>query len=306
MERSHRVPAWALWNPDSDDALIEYYAAVDTGKRPDLDMIVAAVASAPRSGLLLLELANRYALDDNLVDSFAMNLRAVTLYPRWPVARYRLAATAVMLANGNASRWRSSPQPARDSITAALRRCGLPSAEDLAETLETGQGNGQRVELCSFASGLIDPKKNVAVRRVLWRSLRPTERSYWFSLFRTREHVSFRTQFAELSKSARTIANVRETGNAVDLIAPQNDANLTWQLAYNLACAFAERAAHPVSANAQAADIKKALNLLELAAIRPGGHQLTREWLEHDPDLAVLRTDPRFERLANQLPQKEK
>ena len=307
MVGSRRVPGWALWSPDACDTLAQYYAAVDTGNTPSVSSIEVAVASAPRSGLLLVELANRYAINDQLVEAFEMVLRAVTLHRRWPVARYRLAVTAIMLANDNAARWRSADVAQRAAIVAALRHSGLSRGSDLAAALEApGAGDEQRRQLCEFGISLLDPKKSVAPWRIMWRALRPTERSYWLSLFRTRENVTYRTQFEELAKSGKLLGQLRQPSADAELDLWTDYDDLTWQRVYNRACAYAERAAHPTTATDQAAVIAGALDLLELAITRPGGHQLTREWLEHDPDLAILRSEPRFERLAKLVPRTRK
>jgi hypothetical protein len=310
MERSHRVPPWALWSPDASEALATYYAQLDTGAAPSLDSLEDAVHRAPRSGLLLLELANRYAVEGRLVDAFAMNLRAVTLYPRWPVARYRLAATAEMLADRNVADWQGADDAAKDAIRATLCRGDIDGADALEKALANDSvASTMRRELCTFAIELLDPKKTVGLWRVTWRALRAPERSYWFSLFRTRQHVSFRRQFAELAKSARVIGQVRAPFGGADLEDLNeswgNQDDLSWQLVYNLACARAERAGHPTAETDQDVQVARALDLLEMAVTRPGGHQLTYEWLESDPDLAILRDTPRFARLLEQLPRND-
>ena len=302
MEGSRRVPEWALWSPDACDSLAEFHAAVDIGRPPSLTKLKEAVASAPRSGLLLVELANQHAVEGHLAEAFAYNLRALSLYPRWPVARYRLAATAIMLADKDGGSWRSADDAQRSSIGAALRRSNLAGSIDLAAALKDGAGFEQRRALCLFAIGLLDPAKTVGFGHVLWNAMRATERSYWCSLLRARDRMSYRAQFTELAESARAIARVRRRDGTVDLDAWNGEDDLTWQLAYNLACARSERAAHPTAGTDQAAEIASALDWLELAVTRPGGHQLTREWLEHDPDLAILRNHARFAYLAQQLP----
>jgi Flp pilus assembly protein TadD len=56
---------------------------------------------------------------------------------------------------------------------------------------------------------------------------------------------------------------------------------------YNVACL-----------NAVGGKPEQALDLLEHAVQNGFGH---KEWIEHDPDLASLRTNPRYQALLNRL-----
>jgi hypothetical protein len=213
-----------------------------------------------------------------------------------------------MLAKDNAADWQAAEDPQKDAIRAALGRSGIVGADKLQSALANDCESTFRSGLCTFAIELLDPRKTVGFYRVMWRALRAPERSYWFSLLRTRKHVSFRRQFAELAESARVLGRVRATqgGDLSEMDKSWgNHDDLSWQLVYNLACARAERAGHPTAAAKQEDQIDRALDLLELAVMRPGGHQLNREWLESDPDLAILRDTPRFARLLTQLPKND-
>ena len=302
IQRSNRVPEWTVWSPDANEALATYYDRADTGEVPPIDALQRAVAVAPASGLLLMDLANRYSLDERLVDAFALCLRAATLYPRWPVARYRLAATATMLAGDGVSRWRAADEATRQAVVAALSDSD-PCGQSLAAALSGTDLTEQRRALCAFAVDALD-KKVINRRAIVAGLLRSNERPYWQSLLRTRCHVSFRAHFQMLSETATAMAQVRETSS--ESVSVQDDTarnpGVTWQVAYNLACIHAERARRPSAGlSVQEAEVAKALSLLELAVTRPGGYQLTKEWLESDPDLAPLRSEARFSRLAEAI-----
>ena len=311
IERSKRAPHWAVWKPEACHALATYYAEADNAKAPPLNKMQEAVAIAPHSGLLLMELANRYALEDNLednmVEAFAASLRAASLYPRWPVAKYRMAVTAVMLAADGVSQWNSADDATRAAVCAALRRGKLEEGPTLATSLTTVAPAEQRLALCRFAQvHLAEARKQVGYGR-LWRGvLRTNERSYWVSLLQTRQHIAFRTQFDLLARSAEVMASIRAQPG--EPISPPTDPavdeeGLSWQLAYNLACMHTQRALYPFVD--QGVEVTTALELLELAVTRPGGEQLTTDWLEADPDLRPLREEPRFQALAQRLPKKE-
>lgn len=309
IERSRRVPKWATWSPEACNALATYYAKVDTEEEPPLQSLKQAVAIAPRSGLLLVELANRYALERQLVEAFVVCLRAATLYPRWPVSRYRLAATAVMLAADGAAQWREADRAAREAVLDALARTGLNHCRALATALADPTAAAQPQALCHFAQETLDPSKLVGISAVLKGLLRANERSYWLTMLQAREHIAFRAQFLMLADSALAMAGARglPVGEiSDDLQRAEREDGLTWQLAYNLACIHTERSRYPATdPSGQAKEVALALGLLELAVTRPGGHQLTKEWLENDPDLVLLRDEPRFKRLAMMLPRDE-
>lgn len=303
IQRSRRVPKWAVWSPDAAEGLGAYYAKADTGTS-SLDDLVKAVGTAPRSGLLLVELANRQELENHMVDAFATLLRAVMLYPRWPLGRYRLAATVTMLAGTGG--WHDRDSPQLRTIAVALKRSSFTNGEELAGALMGNSFDEVRRNLCQFAEHLLDPKDLVGLKKVFSGLFRTTERSFWFSLLKTRERVTFRTQYALLAKSACVVAEIRR-GPATSIDdeleeAATKDDELTWQLAYNLACAYAELARRPAD-DAAAQKVEAALTMLEVAVTRPGGYQLTREWLHSDPDLAPLREEKRFEHLASVLPE---
>jgi hypothetical protein len=302
IEGSRRIPAWTVWERPAAKSLARYYEEVDTGREVKIESLQAAVVAAPRSGLLLVDLGHRYSIEESMVDAFSVYLQAALLYQDWPVARYRLAAAATMLA-ADPTAWPSAEPGAREAVSDVLKRRGTEKSKRLAAAIGNDRTD-PRVALCEFAQELLDTDKLVGTGWVLWRTLRRTERSYWLAMLRSKNHITFRSQFEVLAQSAAEVARIRgkpARDSSDELNQGLTEANdkepgLTWQLAYNLACAHAELARYS-DASAQKSEIETALALLELAVTRPGGHQLNAEWLKKDPDLVSLHGEPRFERL---------
>lgn len=305
MNRSRRVPDWASWSEDSTDSLAAYYDHDELLNHGPPEKLEEAVRLSPRSGLLLTQLAHVRALNGDLIGSFSLLVRAVYLYPRWPVASYRAGVTAVMLAAEAAATWVQAPEAVRQSIVAVLIQDRRRRVRSAAERLAGAGTDGvqARVALCQLGEARLRPFGMVGLPKVISGLLRSSERAFWLSLIESRDHVSFRQQFRLLAKSARLLALTRLAPlgpSASALLKTSELPFATWKLSYNLACVYAEKVRHFRPDGADAAR-NKAVELLELAAIRPGDQQLTRDWLLSDPDLRSIAQHERFQRLAEQL-----
>ena len=314
LSRSPKVPTWAEWDKETSESLAAYYHARDEGTA-SIDLLRDAVRRAPGSGVLGLELANAESLAGNHFRAFQLALRVATMHPRYLAGRYRLAATASLIADDPRSCWLGASKADRDSVLAALERYWAPT-DSLVAALAAHPADvqAQRYELCCFALAELGRLcRDTRKLRVMGKALRLRERTYWYSLLRSAPGTkSFRAQFSETFQSCFPAIRARgELSVTADELAEQEariaDPRTLWLVAYNLACYHAvrheqeERSGSPGSIDHVAA----AVRLLETALERPGSHQLTREWAGADPDLASLRGHRRFDRLLENLPEHE-
>ena len=97
IESSRCVPPWARWDSATSSTLATFFLAEDQPS-DDLEALRLAACKAPTSGLLALELSQREATEGDELGAFLNALRAVTIYPRYLNARYRLGVSAGLLA----------------------------------------------------------------------------------------------------------------------------------------------------------------------------------------------------------------
>ncbi|HVF75176.1 MAG TPA: hypothetical protein VM938_09005 [Acidimicrobiales bacterium] len=308
LARSDRVPHWAQWPADSSDALAAYHADDDKGEKPPVKLMEQAVAKAPGNGLLCLWLSNAYALEGQHLDAFELALRAATVNRHYVAARYRLAMAASLLASDVDANWVERPAHQRQRVTAMLRRY-LSHGEKLAAALDAPDA---KKALCTFAlAELRDIDQRLGLFRVCFSALCRSERSYWLAFFRAEAGgVSARRQFMRAIASSRPAIvrrGVLSKGDFPKGDFPKGDQRSLlkdpwtfWQVAYNLACDDAIRA--DVEGMKAAED---ALKHLEMALERPGSHQLTRAWVEKDPDLEPLHRLLRFTAFVEALPREQ-
>jgi peptidoglycan hydrolase-like protein with peptidoglycan-binding domain len=311
LSRSDRVPHWARWPAGTSDALAAHHAADDTRGEPPLDKLVEAVSRVPRNGLLCLKLSHAYALEGRHLDAFELALRAASVDGHYVAARYRLAMTASMVASDVDANWLERPREQRDRVRATLQRYrpGRNRGGELAAALDALAVDMPAVDtpavdacvraLCTFALGeLDDVERLLKPYWVLVSALRRSERSYWLGFInRSDGGISTRRHFVHAVASARPAIQLRRGAGGItepaDLL---GDKRTFWQVTYNLACADAVRAQQ-----GQVTRAEDALTRLEAAIERPGSHQLTREWVEADPDLKPLAGLPRFRAFARAL-----
>jgi len=116
LARSRRQPSWLRWSTVTAEPLSR-----TRGERPALDELEAASRRAPDSALLLDLLGSSHELAGRQVDALQAYARAVTLAPRFPAARYRLAGSLGMLA-GTPELWTALEEPERRRRTQFLVR----------------------------------------------------------------------------------------------------------------------------------------------------------------------------------------
>ena len=294
------APEWSRWTLSSATALAVYDDAAERGA-PDAEAkLCAALALAPVSGLLLSALANTLELSGKPLETLDLNLRAATRYPRYPIARYRLAMSLSNLAS-DAERWDTTPLPAKRRILRSLCDCfqacnvKIESPPTKVEDLTTPKlfALAQRFR----AETLILFER----RRVALAALRRSERRYWAPMLFTPEGREIRRRAYETIDSARYVIGERDAALRVDLeheeIEKQAEAAEGWQKVYNLACFCAVR-----SARTGPDDRRTALELLERIFGKDPGGQLTQEWVDRDPDLRNLKQEARFATFRSWLP----
>jgi hypothetical protein len=225
-------------------------------------------------------------------------LRAASIDGHYVAGRYRLAVCASAVASDLKSPWWAGPPEQQGRVRAAMHR--YRHSQELFDP-STSPGLVQR--LCNFALKELDAVESLLdPLNLAWNSLRRSERSYWLAFLRRGiGGVTNRKQFERLIQSTRP-AIVARRG---DLQPPGGlpydkwitDEATFWQVAYNRACESAVR----YSCGKKEADKLAALDRLEISIERPGSHQLTRAWVEKDPDLDSLHTLQRFKQLASSL-----
>ncbi len=298
LSRSSRNPSWARWETANAASLAAYS---DAEKLSDLE---DALHWDPTSGLLLCELGSRYDLEERWLDALVMYARAVTVHPRYPVTRYRMAISLGMIGADAEKCWITTPLSERERVAGqidrACRRLGV-------DTTNLGDGGGledlpgadkvqAEMRLEALSLRLLDRLRDDTRRtQLLARALRPSERVVWWPRVMSipwRYGLAARDEW--LIRSARLLA-CDPLVDPLDLSKVEKrakDPRSWWQLSYNLACFYA-RKKQPATA----------LTWLETALERPGNQQMGGNWLTKDPDLKSLKGLPRFDWVVAQLSQ---
>jgi hypothetical protein len=216
-----------------------------------------------------------------------------------------MAVSLGMLATDVDKQWMSAPLSERIRVTEQLgracKRLGvdgkrLSGKKGLAE-LPKANAIEVAEMLSLLARRLLDRLvKDVTWWRVVWRTLRRSERVEWVP-----RAQSLLNPFGEaarqkwLFRSARLLEQTLDE-NLADLHEVERfarDGRSWWQLSYNLACFYTRKG-----------DPEAALRWLEIGLERPGSGEMGDEWLTKDPDLKSLSGQPRFDWIVAQLRQR--
>jgi hypothetical protein len=289
LNRSSRIPSWAAWEPDTAHAL----ATTKDEASATLTTLESAVRQAPRSGLLLVMLGQRYEVAERRVAAIGCYARAVATHPRYRVARYRLAAALAMMRHD--TKWPAKSQDARVNdlrfLQDAIDAQSVPIDSELTHlcgVAPPAKAAQMFTELAKkLLNGLAD---DVRLRYRVVSALRRSERdALWSGLVPGSRNVTAR--FRDVVRSAASSLDPKELGNMADEAA---DPGSWWQISYNVACGYS-------SASGSPEDATQALTLLEQTLLRPGVHQLRAEWVRADPDLDRIRCDARFTTFVKHL-----
>jgi hypothetical protein len=301
LGRSTRVPSWAAWNAETADSLAE------AGEQESLNIPILedALKGAPDSGILLVLLGHYYELAGKDLAALNCYARAVAAHPRYPVARYRLAAAIASL------RYYDGPPPITLDDLRVLRLAISALQVDITKNLELYLAGKPApvpgpVAFAKLAETLLARLAyDMRYHRRLVSAVRRSERNYnWPGL-----ELSFTTaasRFRQLVNSARWAVQAWPAYRSKDAIDSSaldalkkaaNKPDSWWQISYNAACANA------ACVKADPGRVDSAFDLLEQTLVHPGIHQLTAKWVKLDPDLQSVRLSnpPRFERFAAQL-----
>lgn len=288
LSRSSRIPSWARWDDSTAEALGAYHG----GEAIDDADLEAAVARAPSSGLLLHTLADRRELGGEYLEALTLYARSVAAHPRYPVARYRLAASLASFASFASTatkEWKLAPLSARVRVVEHVGRacealhldaCALSAIEENPESQMSAIAK-------KVYDRIIDDNRWRNAIPVLFRK---SERAFWWPRFRTMFHrFGPRAAGQWMAASAKLVLEKDASSPGV-VQERASDRRSWWQLSYNLACYYA-----------QLGTPSTALTWLETALQRPGSGQMGGGWLRMDPDLEPIRGEPRFEAVAAQL-----
>jgi hypothetical protein len=303
LNRSSRIPHWAAWEAETAHALVTAKNKVEH----NIPALKAALADAPNSGILLVLLGHRYELAGQPLDAIECYARAVTAYPRYPIARYRLAIAVAAMRHDECGWVRTGPRAEYEdsmlrAVQAAVEKLGVDDEGEIKGLLEHGdqdKAKGDRKTFKKLACKLLNTLVH-DTRRIdlLVDALRRSERkTVWPALIPMSKHPAHR--FPVLVRSAwRSLDGT----DSCWLYQKAGEDGMWWQISYNAAC---RRAADIEAVYATPAKQKKAadgaLKFLEQTLVRPGVEQLSADWVSRDPDLAVLRGLPRFKRFLAQL-----
>jgi hypothetical protein len=290
LARSSRIPSWAAWSAETAPAL----AAADNGGTPTASGLKEALKDVPNSGILLVLLGHEYEMDSERSAAINCYARAVTAHPRYPVARYRLAAAVAALRDKpDWDESESRPGERLDDLRAlgpAIAAMNVKVDRPLSPlagkyTLEDWVA---KTDFTKLAITLLRRLENdMRYRYRLVSAMRRSERDFvWPGLGWNSSTIASR--FREVVVSARMalendLARLKKKAAKPDS---------WWQISYNAACGYA---------SARSDQPEQALALLEQTLVRPNVHQLSAAWARKDPDLGNLRKCRRFQWFLDQL-----
>ena len=320
LNRSTRIPGWAAWQADTAQALV----LTKNSSYQSIAILETALQAAPNSGILLVLLGHHHELVGKTENAISYYARAVTAYPRYVVARYRLAAALATMRHR--TNWFEKNEADRADILRGVEAALTTLEMDnwgrdvlkrlLAPTPPPDKTTGSSSQDAGKASGRnsADDFQELALLLLrdlevdTWRlfrlvcALRRSERdSIWPSLPLGSTHPAARFQW--LVKSAR-LALGDDKSQLDELTEKANEPNSWWQISYNAACAYASKVpdnAAPEGKRIPGDDAEAAFKFLERTLVSPGIHQLSSDWVNTDPDLKRLKNDPRFTWYAKQL-----
>lgn len=291
LERSTRIPKWASWTAETAKSL-----DATTSPSPTLGQLEVAAKGAPTSGWILQLYGHELELAGREREAIVVYARAVVTHPRYLVARYRFAAALGMLGR-DVSKWTTATYAEQaatwGAVSAACARLDVDPPSRYP-------GDGQSVvptesDFRNLAAGLL---KSIEEDSRFWNNgaalLRRSDRDQSWLAWRGR-HSSRRSTFW-LAKSGRLVYLDKGDHRTALLRDVEHEADKpasSWQLSYNLACAYAQ--------DPRGLNLDAALGWLETCLMRPGVHALNAQWARSDPDLEPISTHPRFVRFCAQV-----
>ncbi|HEX6418214.1 MAG TPA: hypothetical protein VFZ77_06950 [Acidimicrobiales bacterium] len=344
VARAATIPPWADWPEAGGDALVWYQRSRDaTNAGERLGHLRRALAAHPSSGVLKVALGNALLVTggaENLMLALRHYLEARLAYPRFILARYRLAAALAMLSDGSASCWRAGTgapgsverhltDPAdlahllfharlvatRQGQEVLARGAPGPDAAGLlleAARREIGAARNQaRWWWLAWSALVRPPEREADLHVLLWtetrrRVLVGIQTSQWIvGLRQIRLDATGRAAAAGAVGGAdlgTLTAHIERTVARARTSTPVGSTAL-----YNAACFFALKAAPPTGSEGWADDDRhRAVDLLNEIRRMVPNRVLTSAWLRNDPDLRSLQGMDEFEVLKERVASDER
>lgn len=333
--RADIVPPWADWPDPDGKALARNRKARETS---DLERKEAwlrdALAAHPASGVLKVALGHCVLMRGDQTEALRLYLDTRLAYPRFFVARYRLAASLAMAGDDRARTWCTMPEEVIGEVAQLLRDADLVNQNE-QEALETRGDREPLAEILlraahdeAVAAQLLSSIPGLLGAALIWRRERQSDlhalftrdlrRRYQLATETSRLLIQLRRQRCAARPDP---ARVRRLATRLDTVVARAR---RWTpvgavALYNAACFFALRARFTFDSRDDEAgpfpgdpgDADKASELL--AEIRRSfpNTVLTADWLRHDPDLRFLRSDrcaahPRFARVMRAVEESER
>jgi tetratricopeptide (TPR) repeat protein len=239
LNRSTRIPHWAAWQADTARALV---IAKDTAGQ-NIPALRAALMEAPNSGLLLVLLGHKLELAGQTLDAIECYARAVTAYPRYVVARYRLAEALASMRHRQdwMSQDKDKRQDALRAVKSAISALKTKGACEICKLEKNDNDRGKARDNLEVLAITLLRALEIDTRwwyRLLG-TLRRSERTFiWPTLAPNSTHPAAR--FHPLVKSARQAVDYEHGLKKLSRKADKPDT--WWQIGYNAACGHATRA----------------------------------------------------------------
>lgn len=306
VSRSRIVPGWACWSENSSLAL----ALCNADWEPPLARLEQAVVLAPRSGLALVQLGHSYQLEGRHRDALTCYTRAALLYPRYLVARYRIAVSLCAVADDLEGQWWQAREEQRAAVLAELRRFArltgtsrLSHAADSIDLEAPLQEDPARCLLLAACEQVEQARRLLTWSALATNAFRRSERAFWSHFIRLNgQGHRARMRLRLINRTSELAVRKRLTGtsDAHALEQAAQPPHTWWQVPYNLACARAVPGPGGVGPLGDD-DRAHALELLERSRECEGSWQMDARWVKLDPDLRALHADARFQQFLHSI-----
>jgi hypothetical protein len=290
-------PTWVRWR--TPEALNVYLAGCEWRTGGDLDdaawRLEEAISASPFNALAALQLANlnerragvassRWAKAYFQARALARYLDTARTWPSVVEARYRTSVVSSALATS----YDALTDPNEVNAIRAIVPLFSPSVGGVAPANEYANRLRNLADLESRATVQLLNPFYVIVRQRRPRNQfesKGRDRRALRNVVRVSRHCVRTRRLNDMNKSDRGALEARSRAVAVLLLSWRN---LSWQARYNVACFEALRlAGHYVAEDATAGVEARALRNLD-RAIRESAGELTRAWIESDPDMAYF------------------
>jgi hypothetical protein len=338
------VPAWTAWPPSAGRYLgryIQHKKGTDievragTLEENDDELIDGPIndledarARGPMSGLILTRLAEEYEFRDEFANALEINLQVARLYPRYYVARYRVAVGLSLLVRKEEGRMEQSEAQRQQErrILRLIRQIDAgghqsrtvsttdhldvplvpsPAKEPADKAPTTGPPAAdpptvREVNLSLLCAGQLKSAMKLANFGVMCTmALRRDERRFW--LARMRHPFLIRHNLGSAMPSISSAAGYRRDHMAISgldkrtvkrfFARPSLKSVVRWTTSRNESAQVFYNLACFFARDRRGPDVRRAMRLLEATQAQPYADQIEASWMERDPDLSPLHDD---------------